>query len=88
MRETRSDSQSMSVQDKLANLYRWLVETGMDKHGNMIMPWNHVDTAVEWAWMNLIHTPTEELREYLATGPNALDRLILEKTIDRQSKRK
>jgi hypothetical protein len=69
----------MDVQAKLNVAYKWLVEIGLDDNQNMVMPWNHRDTAVEWAMMNLYSTPIEELREFRDTTEHPLDRLIIER---------
>ncbi len=74
------------VHAKLIGLYDWLVRTSIDPNGNMIMPWNHTDTAVEYAWMDLLVTPRRELEDCLETATNPMDRLIIERTLEAQSR--
>jgi hypothetical protein len=78
----------MDVRAKLDRLYDWLAREGVDPNGNLIMPWNHIDDAVEYAWMNLITTPQPELEKFLAESKHPIDRLIMERTIEAQSRGK
>jgi hypothetical protein len=78
----------MDIRARLDRLYDWLVRSGMDQNGNLIMPWNHTDNAVEYAWMDLISVPRVELERYLETVSHPIDRLIIERTIEVQKRDK
>ena len=74
----------MDVYAKLMHLYDWLVRSGIDPNGNMVLPWNHSDTAVEYAWMDLLATPRGDLEKYLETALNPLDRLLIARALEAQ----
>jgi hypothetical protein len=68
----------MTASESLENLYRWLLSNGRDPRDNLIMPWNHTDTVVEMAWMNLLRIPVAELEALLGISQHPVDRFIVE----------
>jgi hypothetical protein len=71
----------MSASKSLENLYRWLLSNGRDPRDNLIMPWNHTDTVVEMAWMDLLRASVTELEALLEISRHPLDRFIVERAI-------
>ena len=71
----------MSASKSLENLYRWLLSNGRDPRDNFIMPWNHTDTVVEMAWMDLLRASVAELQALLETSEHPIDRFIIERAI-------
>jgi hypothetical protein len=71
----------MSASKSLENLYRWLLSNGRDPRDNLIMPWNHTDTVVEMAWMDLLRASVTELEALLQISEHPIDRFIIERAI-------